>query len=180
MSNEFKGKTLEGAVARATASYRSGGAGVERKFSDSCTDLALEISDLKREVGRIGDEVSDLENDAEALRRDAFFELGFAALNALSNLAGAARGASAIAKLIAARSVRALTREDVFDLLGAFGPLATIGAAIKGVVDLIEADRLADKADRIANNGQRLGDDLLDAVDAYDRAGCGSGAHLQS
>lgn len=76
--------------------------------------------------------------------------------------------------------MRALTRDDIFDLLRAFGPLATIGAAIKGVMDLIEADRLADKADRLANDRQRLGDELLDAVDAYDRAGCGSGAHLQS
>lgn len=82
MPNEFKGKTLEGAVARATASYRPGDAGAERKFGDSCSDLVLEIGDLKREVGRLGDEVSDLENEAEALRRDAFFELGFAALNA--------------------------------------------------------------------------------------------------
>lgn len=98
MSNEFKGKTLEGAIARATASYRPEDARVERKFGETCTDLVLEIGDLKREVGRLGDEVSDLENEAEALRRDAFFELGFAALNALSNLAGAARSASAAAK----------------------------------------------------------------------------------
>lgn len=45
---------------------------------------------------------------------------------------------------------------------------------------MIEADRLADKADRIANDGQRLGDELLEAFDAYDLAGCGSAAHLQS
>lgn len=178
MSNEFTERTLRLAIARATAAFRA--PCLERKFGQSCTDLAIEISDQKREAGRLSDAAAALEDDAEALRRDAAFELGFAALNAISNLAGAARTASVVAKVIAARSVRGLSRQEIFDLLGAFGPLATFAATVKAAVDLIEAERLADEADRLSADGERLGDELLDAVDRYDSAGCGSGDDLQS
>jgi hypothetical protein len=91
MTNEFTDKSLPPAIRRATEVYRDRRSRIERKFGRSCADLVLEIASLQREIGRLSDELSSLEDAAEDLRRSAVFELSFAALNAISNLAFSGR-----------------------------------------------------------------------------------------
>jgi hypothetical protein len=180
MSNQFNEKSLTRAISSATAAYRHRSAGIERKRGGTCTDLVLEITGLQREIGRLSDDAMRLEDDAEELRRRAGIEIAFAVLSALGALAGAARGFAITARVLASRSVRGLTRGDVLALMSFLGP---IGAAIQVLVaarDFEEADRLADRADQLVSNGERLGDQLLDALVAYDRDGCGSGDRLFS
>lgn len=180
MTNEFNEKSLRDAISRATAAYRKPRGAVEKKRGESCTDLVLEITGLQREIGRLSDDASRLEDEAEDLRRRAVLEVGFAVLSALGGLAGSARGFAIAGKIIASRSVRNLTRGDVLDLLSFLGPIGSAIQALSAARDFAEADRLSGLADRLVSNGERLGDELLDAIEEYDLSGCGPGDRLRS
>ena len=180
MSNEFNNKSLQGAVGQATLSYRRRRACPENKGGESCNDLVLEISGLQREAGRLSDEASRLEGEADDLRRRAFLDLGFAGLAALGSPASAARGAALGLRMIASRSARSLTRRDVYDLLSLFGPIGAALQAVIAALELAEAERLSDLAEDLISSGERLGDELLAAVEGYERSGCGAADRLQS
>ncbi|MGE0408706.1 MAG: hypothetical protein AB7P23_05515 [Amphiplicatus sp.] len=176
MANEFKGATLEEAVRAAVAmETRRRTPRLGNYAGDGrCNDLILEISDLKREAGRLSDAAARLEREADALRRSAARTLTTAALSALAGLAGSARGVSAALRILSQRSVRSISRGDILGLLSLLGPLGAAAGALYAASDLLKARQLADDAEEIERRAESIGDDLLTAVDQYDRIGCGA------
>ena len=170
-SNEFRGMSPQDVIKRATATYRRAPL-VEHK--DLCSDLAVRLSDVKREAGRALDRVEALERDADALaeaaRRSALVAVVSAATAASGFFGTAARALRAFRSI---RTLRELERRDVIALVPVFGG-AFLGAvsALDSIKDFREADRLRREAEREMRRADSLGDEIIRLTDDYDRSGC--------
>lgn len=178
-SNEFTGATLFEAARNATAAYDGK---VHREFKNQreCNDLILQITALQRELGRLTDEIESLEDEAERLRDSAKLELALTVLAAISSLSGAFRAARIIMRRLRKRDPRKLSEREILDLLSLFGPIGSAAAALHAASQLREAQSLARRAEEIERNGERLGDEMLMAVEEYRGLGCGGGGRVTS
>ncbi len=177
-NNEFAGRTLEEAAQKATAAYRA--KKFESKNRGRCTDLSLEISSLKSQIGRIGDRAEHLADAAEQLQRSARVELALSALVGLGSLARGLRGLALIIRRIRNKDISRLSKRDIVDVLAALGPIGSGIAAAFAIHQLIEAQRLARQAEAVERNAEQLGELLLDAVSDYSRLGCAAARRLRS
>lgn len=171
-SNEFRGATLAEAVGKATAVYRRGH-GCEMKNQRSCNDLLREIASLQQSLGQTADEAQRLEGDAERLRRDAYVELGLAALTALSTVSGALRGLRVVIRRLKAKRPGKLTADDIGDLLAMLGPLGAAYGALRAATKIREAETLARHAELLERGVEQVARELNSAVREYERPGCG-------
>ena len=117
-SNEFKGANLAEAVRGATAAYDRKMSIIERK--DICRDLAMRLSDFRREAGR----AEDLQRDAEALAQSARREANEALIGAAVAVAGAFGTAARTLRMFQSlRTLRQLTWRDWAGLIPVIGGL---------------------------------------------------------
>lgn len=138
-----------------------------------CNDLILEITMLKQSIGRLSDDIEDLRQQAEALRRSGIGALTTATISALGGLAATLLRARRIARIIDRARSRDITRGQVLELLEAIGPIGAAVNLLIAIEQFREAADLERQADDIDRNGHRLGRQLLTVVDTYSRLGCG-------
>lgn len=175
-SNEFKGADLKDAVRKATAAYRQ----PEIELTDVCSDLAIRLSDFKREAGRAADRAETLRREADRLASSA----RQAARDALLNAALAAAGyfgaaARALRRLQSIRHLSELRWGDYLRLIPFVGSAFAASAnALKAVKDSLEAETLSRKADDEEREAEQLGEEIVRIADEYTRSGCGENRNL--
>lgn len=178
-SNEFYGATLFEAARKATAAYRHEPI-IESKDQRRCNDLVLEISSLKRTIGRAADDAERAARQADRLRNSARRELLLSALAALGTIARALRGFALAWRRLKNRDISRLTEREIVDLLSTLGPIGASLAALYAIENLREASRLARRAEEIEENAEKHGEQLLASVREYSRLGCGRPRRLTS
>lgn len=180
MSNEFNGATLAEAIRAATAQERRKRCAFEKK--DICTDLAIELSDFKREATRAEDRAADLRREAESLadlaRQEASEALLDAALAAAGYFGSAAR---AWRRMRSIRNLGDLRWGDYLRLLPFIGgALSSAHNALNAVRNSFKSKALAQKAREEQLAAEQLGDEIVRIADEYSRSGCDAAHRLTS
>ena len=78
-------------------------------------------------------------------------------------------------KIIDRAVSRNITRNQALELLKAIGPIGAFINIIAAIDNFREAAELERRAQEIERRGNRLGRELLSAVDTYNSIGCGVG-----
>lgn len=172
MSNEFKGSTLAEAIHAATAPERRIRRVAENK--NICSDLAIELGDLKREATRAEDRAESLRKESEALAEsakrdsnDALFDAAFAAAGYFGSAARAWRRFRSI------RNLSDLRWGDYLSILPGIGAaLSAALNALNAVRDSLRSRALAQQAREEQQEAERLGDEIVRLASEYGRSGC--------
>lgn len=171
-SNEFKGANLAEAVRRATVAYGRKRLMIEHK--DICRDLAMRLSDFRREAGRAEDRAEDLQRDAEALAQSARREANEALIGAAVAAAGAFGTAARTLRMFQSlRTLKQLTVRDWAGLIPVIGgAYLAASSALNAVRDTRDAEKLARQADQESLRADQLGDWIEYLEREYLNSGC--------
>ncbi len=177
-TSEYKAGSLEEVIRLATADYRrdlghTGNLCV--KNDRRCNDFILQITSLKQSIGRLGDDAEDLRREAQSLQRSGRGSLAEGILSALGGFAATFLRFRRISKAIERIRAGRFKRKDALELLNIIPQIVAVTSILRAAQQFNEAADLIRKAEQIEQQGQNLGQRLLETIDVYNRSGCGEG-----